>query len=158
VTRLIIFFLVVFIASCSNRSSIPGDILPSDSMAGIMKDVIMAQEYSSLYISRDSLKKDKRKANQDLLEAIFKIHHTTRDEFKKSLDFYESRPDLNKNLFDSLAADANRHKPEMFTPTPVTNPAHTPGNIVNPAHVPGKPVKPLHSRLKTIRPLPAPAK
>ena len=48
------------------------------------------------------------------MEAVFKIHHTTRDAFRKSLSFYESRPDLNKIIFDSLAADANRRKTELI--------------------------------------------
>ena len=116
-TRLTFFFLFLLTA-CSNRSSIPGNIIPPDSMQKIMMDVIMANEYASLYISKDSTKHDKVKANQDLLEAIFKIHHVSKAEFQTSLRFYESRPDLNKNIFDSLAAYANRHRPELYRNAP----------------------------------------
>jgi hypothetical protein len=85
-------------------------------MQKIMKDLILAGEYSIQYIAKDSTKKDKVKANQDLMETVFKIHHTTKDAFKESLSFYESRPDLNKIIFDSLAAEANRQKPELYMP------------------------------------------
>jgi hypothetical protein len=122
VKRLIIFYIVVNLAACTDRTSIPNDIIPTDSMQKILKDIIIAGEYSAQYIARDTLKRDKRKANEDLMDSVFKLHHITRESFKKSLSFYESRPDLNKIIFDSLAADANRHKPELYTPRPYTRP------------------------------------
>ncbi len=105
----------------------------------------MAGEYATKYVSQDSSIKDKTKANQDLMETVFKIHHTTRAEFKHSLSFYESRPDLNKLIFDSLAADANRNKPDLNRPrTSGLNPAVIP---VKPTHIPttkmGLPSKPM---------------
>jgi hypothetical protein len=115
VKRLIIFFLVMGQAACSNRTSIPKGIIPLDAMQKIMQEMILAGEYSVQYISKDSLKQDKVKANQDLMETIFKLHHVSNTEFKNSLSFYESRPDLNKIIFDSIAADANRHKTEFYT-------------------------------------------
>ena len=120
--RLIIFYIVVGLAACSDRSSIPKDIIPPDSMQKILNDVIIVGVYSDQYISKDSLKRDKRKANDELMENVFKLHHITRESFKKSLSFYESRPDLNKIIFDSLAADANRHRPELYAPKPSVRP------------------------------------
>ena len=117
-----VFLFVFFVSSCSNRTGIPKDILPLDSMQGIMKDIIMASQYSSQYISRDSLIRDKMKANQELLEDIFKIHHTTREDFKHSLDFYESRPDLNKKVFDSLSAFASIHQKDLYLPKALSKP------------------------------------
>ena len=120
--RLIFFSFMVFLAACTNRSGIPEKIIPPDRMQKIMMDVIMAEQLSANYLIRDSLKKDKVKANQELLEVIFKIHHTNRVEFKNSLNFYESRPDLNKSIFDSLAAYGNRHRNELFEIKPVKKP------------------------------------
>ena len=108
--------MVVFFAACSNRTGIPNDIIPPDSMGKIMKDVILADEYSINYLSKDSLQKDKLLANEQLLEGIFKIHHISRQNFQTSLKFYESRPDLNKKIFDSLSAYANRHKTDVYLP------------------------------------------
>ena len=124
--QLIVYSILVLMTACSNRTDVPGDIIPPDSMQKILKDVIMAEEYSSVYINRDSLRRDKLTANQDLLEAIFKIHHTSKEEFRKSLVFYESRPDLNKKIFDSLAAFANRHRADLYAPKPLTKPASVP--------------------------------
>jgi hypothetical protein len=116
VNRLIILFFVVLFSACSNRTGIPGDIIPTDTMTMIMKDVILANEYSTAYFPKDTVRKDKMLANQELLDGIFEIHHVTREEFKNSLHFYESRPDLNKKIFDSLTAFANRHKTELYLP------------------------------------------
>lgn len=120
--RLVIFYFVANLAACTDRSAIPKNIIQPDSMQKIMKDVIIAGVYSDQYITRDTLKRDKRKANEVLMENVFRLHHITRDEFQESLSFYESRPDLNKMLFDSLAADANRHKPELYAPKPSVRP------------------------------------
>ncbi len=120
--RLIIFYLVANLAACTDRSSIPKNIIPPDSMQKILKDVIIAGVYSEQFISRDTLKRDKRKANDELMDSVFKLHKITLEEFKKSLSFYESRPDLNKMIFDSLAADANRHRPELYAPKPSVRP------------------------------------
>ena len=124
--KLIAFSLLLFMAGCSNRTEIPENIIPPDSMKMIMRDVIMASEYSSSYLYKDSLKKDKVKANQDLLEAVFQIHHISRQSFMESLHFYESRPDLNKTIFDSLSAYANRHRNELYKPNPLPKPATAP--------------------------------
>jgi hypothetical protein len=116
VKRLNVFFVFILLVACSDRSGVPDDVLPLDSMRHVLKDVMAVDNYSDQYLSKDSLVKDKVKANQELLEVIFKLHHTSRTEFKKSLEFYESRPDLNKKIFDSLSAYANVHKAELYAP------------------------------------------
>jgi hypothetical protein len=116
--RYLIISFLFFLTACTNRTNIPENIIPPDSMQMIMLDVIEANDYSNLYIIKDTLKKDKVLENQNLLEAIFKIHHTNRKDFQESLKFYESRPDLNKKIFDSLAAYANRHRPDLYKPRP----------------------------------------
>jgi hypothetical protein len=122
---LIVFFGIVLTA-CSNRTDIPKEIIPPDSMQRIMMDVILADQYATAYVNKDSLKHDKVKANQDLLETVFKIHHVSKANFQESLQFYESRPDLNKKIFDSLAAYANIHRSELFRPKPVLKPKVAP--------------------------------
>jgi Domain of unknown function (DUF4296) len=122
VKRLTVFFIMILSAACSNRTSVPGDVIPLDSMTLIMKDMIVANEYSQTYILKDSTKKDKILANQQLLDGVFKIHHVTRESFQNSYRFYESRPDMNKTIFDSLSAYANRHKSDLYRPLKIPKP------------------------------------
>jgi hypothetical protein len=119
VNQLTGFFLIFLFTACGNRAGISKDIIPPDSMTKIMKDIIMAEEYSNQYILKDSLRTDKRMANQDLLEAIFALHHTNRKTFQESLNYYESRPDQNMKIFDSLSSYANQHRAELYAPKPL---------------------------------------
>ena len=123
-----VYILLILLAACNDRSGIPKDIIPPDSMQVIMKDVIVAAEYSSMYLAKDSLKKDKVKSNQDLLEAVFQIHHISKDKFLTSLHFYQSRPDLNKQIFDSLSAYANRKRQDLYKPKTPIKPRIVPVN------------------------------
>ena len=153
--RLAPLVLFAFIISCSNRTGIPKDILPPDSMELVMRDVLMASQYSAQYLAKDSLKPDKWKANQQMLEDIFKIHHITKETFKQSLKFYESRPDLNKKIFDSLSVYVNQHQKDLYAPS--SKPPGVPGsagNIIVKPHppVPG-PHKPgANSHLPSVSP------
>ena len=124
--RLPVFFIMILFVACSNRSGIPEGIIPLDSMTVMMKEMIMVNEYSMGYLVKDSLKKDKILANQALLEGVFKIHHISRETFEKSLRFYDSRPDMNKIIFDSLSAYANRHRADQYRPMKITKPVPTP--------------------------------
>jgi hypothetical protein len=126
VKRLTVFFIPILFVACSNRSGVPGDVIPLDSMTVIMKDIILANEYSMTIVARDSLKKDKLLANQELLDGVFKIHHISRETFQNSMKFYDSRPDKNKLIFDSLAAYANRHKNEIYRPLKIPKAVPTP--------------------------------
>ena len=130
--RLPVFLLCMLMAACSNRSDIPSEIIPPDSMQQIMKDISMADNYSLDYMAKDSTKPNKLKASQDLLEIIFRLHHTSVGEFKKSLEFYESRPDLSKKIFDSLVADGNRHRADNYLPKGITTGTHPTPPVVKP--------------------------
>ena len=144
--RLFILLFVFFALSCVDRTGVPNDIIPMESMQKIMADIILANNYSSDYLLKDTTKKDKVQANQELMAIVFKIHHTTAADFKKSLVFYESRPDLSKKIFDSLEVYNNRHRKDDYKPIgnapahPVTKPPMGPN---------GKPVITPH----TIMPL-----
>ena len=123
---LTLFTIMILLAGCSNRSGTPSGIIPPDSMTTIMKEIIMVNEYSLVYITKDSLKKDKILANQELLDGVFKIHHISRQTFEESLRFYDSRPDMNKTIFDSLSAYANRHRTDLYRPLKIQKPVSAP--------------------------------
>jgi hypothetical protein len=70
---------------------------------------------------KDSTKNQKSES-AILYEKIFDIHSTTQETFKKSLAFYQNRPDLFKAISDSLRIDERKalesqevKKPELDT-------------------------------------------
>ena len=115
--------LCSYFIACSDRDTVPSDIIQPDSMKPILRDVIMADQYATQYILKDSLKKDSthRKVKLETLqlyETIFKLHGVTKEQFRKSMDFYASRPDLSKNMLDSMSAYENLHRNDLFQPKP----------------------------------------
>ena len=63
--------------------------------------------YVADFIMKDSTR-DQKAESAILYEKIFDIHATSRETFKKSLAFYESRPDLFKAISDSLRSDERK--------------------------------------------------
>lgn len=113
-------FLTIVIISigCTNQYKVPGNILPKDKMENVLWDMILADRYSGLILSKDSTK-DIKKESFILYEQVFNIHKVTRQEFIKSFKWYLERPDISQVMLDSLAAKANRKREEMYTtPTP----------------------------------------
>lgn len=76
-------------------------------MRKIMWDLLRADAYAANFIMVDSTR-DWKAESAILYEKVFAIHLTTQEAFKKSLKFYESRPDLLKIITDSLRADEKR--------------------------------------------------
>jgi hypothetical protein len=113
-----IFLLFLFFGgACTNPDSVPGNVIARDSMAKILWDIIQADQFSTYYLTKDS-SKDLKKETMKLYGTIFQLHHVSRDEFQKSLQFYYSRPDISKIMFDSLSARANRQRGEMYKTQP----------------------------------------
>ena len=96
--------LIILTIGCIQDKKIPKDILSQNEMRKIMWDLMRADAYVSNFIMKDSTKNQKAES-AILYEKIFDIHSTTRENFKKSLAFYESRPDLFKAISDSLRSD-----------------------------------------------------
>jgi hypothetical protein len=76
-------------------------------MRKLMWDLMRADAYVTHFIMKDS-SQDQKAKSAVLYEQIFNIHSTTQEAFKKSLAFYQSRPDLMKAIGDSLRSDEKK--------------------------------------------------
>jgi len=99
--------LIILNFGCIQDKKIPKDILPQNEMRKIMWDLMRADAYVSTFIMKDSTKNQKTES-AILYEKIFDIHSTTQESFKKSLTFYQNRPDLFKAISDSLKSDERK--------------------------------------------------
>jgi hypothetical protein len=107
------FAIILF--SCARNEKLDHNILPIKKMREVMWDMIRADQYVSDFLLKDSTKK-KKDESVKLYDEIFRLHKITADEFKKSLAYYSSRPDLMQPIIDSLAVRKND-----FAPTGVKN-------------------------------------
>ena len=111
-----IFLICSLFVACINKGKIPSDVLPREEMEKVMWDMIQADRFSSQFMERDStLHKNIKIENLKQYERVFELHKVTREEFVHSFKFYLSRPDINRVLFDTMAARANRRRGEMYT-------------------------------------------
>ena len=101
-----IFFLLLGF-SCVRHNKIPEGILSQNEMHKVMWDLMRADAYLFNFVQTDSTR-DVKKETAILYEKVFAIHATTQETFRKSMVFYESRPDLFKPISDSLKSDEKR--------------------------------------------------
>ena len=102
-------FIILIISNfaCIRDNKVPKDIIPQNQMRKIMWDLMRADAYVTDFVMKDSTR-DKKTESAKLYEKIFDIHATSQEAFKKSLVFYQNRPDLFKVISDSLRADEKK--------------------------------------------------
>jgi hypothetical protein len=107
ILRFLLFTTILF--SCGKKEE-KTDVLSQNKMREVMWDMIRADQWVSDLLIKDS-SKNKKEESIKLYEEVFHIHRITKDEFKKSLDYYSSRPDLFRPVIDSLAKRKNDFVP-----------------------------------------------
>jgi hypothetical protein len=90
------FFGLSFLFSCSDNKSIPGDVIKEHQMALLLTDIHLVD--GAVY-NLPNIPDTLAKHGLGLYLAVFKMHHTDTAEFKKSLQFYSTRPDLLVNIY-----------------------------------------------------------
>ena len=101
------FLLAIFSSSCVRNDKIPKGIIAQNEMRKLMWDLMRADAYISDFVMKDSTRNQKAES-AILYEEVFTIHSTTADVFKRSLAFYQIRPDLLKVITDSLRSDEKK--------------------------------------------------
>jgi hypothetical protein len=114
---LLICLLSCFAICCTNKNRLPSGILNPEEMQGVLSDMIQADQYSSLYLRKDSARVDVKLETEKLYGDVFRIHHITPQQFRESYHFYLSRPDITKVVFDTLVNRANRSRSTTTIPT-----------------------------------------
>ena len=106
--RFFLFIILIILNfGCIRDNKIPKDVIPQNQMRKIMWDLMRADAYVTDFVMKDSTR-DKKTESAKLYEKIFDIHATSQEAFKKSLVFYQNRPDLFKVISDSLRADEKK--------------------------------------------------
>ncbi|MFN2458667.1 MAG: DUF4296 domain-containing protein [Chitinophagaceae bacterium] len=103
------FFLLCFVlsfASCSNKKEVPRNVVPVDQFHKVLWDVMQADELVNYqYTSDSSLNNYVRSV--ELYKQILQLHNVSVADFKRSIGYYQKRPDLLKIIFDSLQKKAD---------------------------------------------------
>jgi hypothetical protein len=114
--KLIFFFCLLFIFSCSAKQEIPKDILSQEKMEAVLWDMMRADDFVSIFERKDSTRTTKDKSTS-LYQEVFRIHQTDRSQFEKSVNFYNLHPDLFKTVVDSLEKRKGNVSNEYYKPS-----------------------------------------
>jgi hypothetical protein len=146
-------------SGCADKNTPPAGIFPREKMESVLWDMIQADQYSTLYLAKDSARIDRKTENLRLYEEVFRLHQVSRDEFRKSYQYYLDHPVLNQILFDSLTVRGNRLRTESYSrpvplhppPTQIHPPSYQPHSGTNHLH-PGP--NQFHSGPNQLHPAP----
>lgn len=92
---------ILFLISCSHKDKTPSNVLSPIKMRMIFTDAFKADEMAGYYMIHDSSYSGLKK-HVEMYNTIFQIHHVTKEQFKKSLEYYETHPALLKAMLDSI--------------------------------------------------------
>ena len=98
---LFVLFCFLFLFSCSSGDNVPDSILPPKKIEAVFWDILRADELADQLKLTDT-SKSILQLHTELYEKVFILHNISRDEFNKSLHFYQSRPDIFKPILESL--------------------------------------------------------
>jgi hypothetical protein len=81
--------------------AVPDDVIPVKEMTNVMWDFMLADEmvYQRYPVDTSHIRFD---TSLIIYPQIATAHKTTQQQFKKSMQFYQSRPDLLQIILDSL--------------------------------------------------------
>ncbi len=107
-----LFVPFIFLFSSCINNKIPNDVLPTKKIEAVFWDMLRADELADTQVQKDSIQnvfgQYKLQYNK-----VFAHHKVTKEQFQKSLKYYEARPQLLKPIFDSLQKRSER---AMLTP------------------------------------------
>ena len=99
-----IFFFALFFVSCFGKNRVPRGILSHEKMQAVLWDMLRADEFVGVYILAKDTSLNKKQESALMFDQVLRIHKCSREEFKKSLLFYQSHPAVFKVVLDSIYA------------------------------------------------------
>lgn len=101
------------LSACSRSRKVPSDVIGKDRMGRILYDIGLAEGAVETEYYRDS-SRNKDSLLRTQLDKVMAIHGTSREEFRRSYDFYKRNPLILKEVVDSLHSRAQRNQQRMF--------------------------------------------
>ncbi|SFP71935.1 DUF4296 domain-containing protein [Parafilimonas terrae] len=104
-------FLFVFSACGTEDKKIPDNVMQVDKMKLVMWDLLQAGNYATIQKEKDTSIKQ---LNTAYMVQVLQLYKISKDDFFKSFDYYQTHPELNKILFDSINAYSQRKRGDLY--------------------------------------------
>lgn len=85
----------------------PGNIIPKKEMSDLLAELAIAEEYARSKVNKDSSLNEKDEIIK-LYTQVLELHKTSRRQFLESFDYYLSKPEIARTMFDSLSVQVRR--------------------------------------------------
>ena len=105
--RFLPFIILSFVIIACSEGKVPKNVLSQQKMEAVLWDVLLADQTAEYYIQKDSSINALEK-HAGLYQQLFQIHKISKEDFKRSLQFYEGHPQLLKPVLDSLQKRSER--------------------------------------------------
>ncbi len=102
--------MIIMLLSCFDKKTPPDSILKPDKMQVVLWDIVLAETFSSHFITATGYIENTAVEDAKFQKQIFAIDGVSRDEFYGSFNYYKSNSVLMKVLLDSLTNKALREK------------------------------------------------
>ena len=122
VVTLLLFFALV---ACNSGDQLPAGVIPVKNMQTIVWQLMQADEYVNMLLTKDTLKKSSTERIKRY-QQIFALNKVSEAAFRDSYRYYLNHPDIAKVMFDSIVAVAQRQRSDLYKPkadTAVKRPA-----------------------------------
>jgi len=104
---LIVLIIFIFCAGCAGNEDVPEGILPDSTMRNILVEISIADAAYSISSTNPSLPKFRPELFYD---EIMKQHHTTREKFIKSMDFYALETERLQKIYGDALVEINERQ------------------------------------------------
>jgi hypothetical protein len=105
--------VLALIVSCSEK--MPKGVLSQPEMQGTIWDMMLVDEFATGYLYSDTslvLKDERLKLYKD----VFRLHKISEKKFSDSYKYYAARPNMMKEIFDSLSSRGERERKLLYVP------------------------------------------
>lgn len=102
-----------FALSCSREEKMPKDLLPKEKMGTVLFEISMAESRLENYTFRDSTV-NRDSALRVELDRVLVVHQLSQDGFRKSYDYYKMRPELMKEIMDTMYSRSQRSQEKLY--------------------------------------------
>jgi hypothetical protein len=115
--KLLPILLFTLVLSCKQESKPPNNVIGKAGMQELMWDLLRADAFITGFGGKGDTTFNQLKESVMIYREVFAIHKTNKEEFKKSLDWYQKHPEVMKIILDTLQSRQKRVMEDRSKPT-----------------------------------------